>query len=467
MLFSSLMFLFVFLPAVLFCYYLAPTKFKNIVLLLFSLFFYGYGEPKSLLVMVVSILMNYTLGLLVARFRDNKTAAKLVVALGVAGNLAVIGYFKYTDFFIDNFNNLFGLSVPLLHVIMPIGISFFTFQGISYIIDVYRESGKVQKNPLNVALYICLFTHLIAGPIVRYETVAEQISNRHVNTAKFTVGIEKFIIGLSKKVLIANSMGYIADQIFAMEPGSMSVVLAWVGVLAYTAQIYFDFSGYSDMGIGLARMFGFIFPENFDYPYIARSVTDYWKRWHISLTTWFRNYLYIPMGGNRVSKAKFVRNMLIVWLLTGFWHGAAWNFIAWGLYFALLLLLERFFLGKYLAKLWRPFQHLYALLLIVLGWLLFRAESMPYALDYLASLFGAAGQPFISDQAFYYLAEYRVEFIVAILASLPIYPLLQHKWRNSPVILLLVKYGVFMALFGVCVIYLVNSTFNPFIYFRF
>jgi len=469
MLFSSLIFLFVFLPMVLFAYYISPKKLKNLVLLIFSLFFYGYGEPKSLFIMLLSIMMNYVFGLLVDRYRSSKSKAYAVLTLTAIGNIAIIGYYKYTDFFIENYNAIFGLSIPLLHIIMPIGISFFTFQGMSYVIDVYREHGKAQKNPLNVALYISLFPQLIAGPIVRYETVAEQINERHVDIDKLAWGIEKFILGLSKKVLIANSMGLIADEVFAISTPQLSVLLAWVGVLAYTAQIYFDFSGYSDMAIGLGRMFGFEFLENFNYPYIATSITDFWRRWHISLSTWFRDYVYIPLGGNRVSQSKLIRNILLVWLLTGFWHGAAWNFIAWGFYFGLLLMLEKFIIGNYLKKLWRPLQHIYALLFIVLGWVLFRSESLSYAWGYLTSMFGLAGGPLISNQSLYYIVEYKFEFMIAIVATMPIYPILQAKLKNNSSGLLLsyIKYFVLIGLFGLCIIYLINSTFNPFIYFRF
>jgi alginate O-acetyltransferase complex protein AlgI len=422
--------------------------------------------------MLISILMNYVLGLLVDRYRNHKAKAYTLLTLAAMGNLGIIGYYKYTDFFIENFNMLFGLSNPLLHIIMPIGISFFTFQGMSYVIDVYREHGKAQKNPLNVALYISLFPQLIAGPIVRYETVAEQISQRHVDIDKLTGGIERFILGLSKKVLVANSMGLIADEVFALQPFEMSTALAWVGVLAYTAQIYYDFSGYSDMAIGLGKMFGFEFLENFNYPYVSKSITEFWRRWHISLSTWFRDYVYIPLGGNRVNRAKFIRNILLVWLLTGFWHGAAWNFIAWGLYFGLLLMMEKFVIGKYLKQLWSPFQHIYALIFIVLGWLLFRAETLGYALDYLGVMLGLRGQAIFSTQALYYIIEYKVEFIIAIVASMPIYPILLVKLENMKnkalgIISRYFRYFALVALFGTCIMYLINSTFNPFIYFRF
>lgn len=473
MLFSSLVFLFLFLPAVLFFYYISPKSLRNLVLLVFSLFFYGYGGPKSLLIMLFSILMNYVFGLLVDKYRHSKAKSYWVLTLTAIGNLSIIGYYKYTDFFIENLNTFFGLSIPLLHVVMPIGISFFTFQGMSYVIDIYRQHGKVQKNPLNVALYISLFPQLIAGPIVRYETVAEQIDERHVDIDKFESGIERFIFGLSKKVLIANSMGLIADEVFANPTSELSVLLAWIGVLAYTAQIYFDFSGYSDMAIGLGRLFGFEFLENFNYPYISRSITEFWRRWHISLGTWFRDYVYIPLGGNRVSRGKLIRNILAVWLLTGFWHGAAWNFIAWGLYFGLLLLMEKFIMGKHLNKLWKPLQHIYALFFIVMGWLLFRSETLGYALQYLGVMFGMKGRPLISNQALFYIIEYKVELILAILASIPVYPFAKQKLKDLKgrglynAIQYYIKPVVLIGLFGLCIMYLINSTFNPFIYFRF
>lgn len=473
MLFSSLTFLFVFLPSVLFIYYISPTRLKNFVLLVFSLMFYAYGEPLSLFIMLFSIFMNYLLGLMVNRYRSDKSKAYVVLTLTIIGNLAVIGYYKYTDFFIQNFNTLFGASIPLLHIIMPIGISFFTFHGMSYVFDIYRGKGKVQKNPLNVALYISFFPQLVAGPIVRYETVAHHVNKRSVDLHKFTSGVERFILGLSKKVLIANSMGLIADQVFAIPASQLSVLLAWIGILAYTAQIYFDFSGYSDMAIGLGRMFGFEFLENFNYPYVSRSITEFWRRWHISLSSWFRDYLYIPLGGSRVSGLKLLRNILVVWLLTGFWHGAAWNFIAWGLYFAFLLILEKFVIGKYLTKLWKPLQHLYALFFIVLGWLLFRSESLSYAIDYLTAMFGLGVQPIISNQALNYIIEYKFEFIIAIIASMPVYPMLLEKLKGLKsknlyqLINYYIKYIMLIALFGICIMYLINSSFNPFIYFKF
>lgn len=473
MLFSSLIFLFVFLPSVILLYYISPRKLRNSVLLIFSLFFYGYGEPKYLIIMLLSIFVNYLMGLFVDKYRNEKKIARFIIFLSVFINLFIIGYYKYTNFIVENINQIFNSSLPLLNIVMPIGISFFTFQGLSYVIDVYRGDGKVQRNPFNVALYISLFPQLIAGPIVRYETVAEQIDDRTESLEGFSYGIERFILGLSKKVLIANNVGFIADEIFKLQTSDLSVILAWIGIISYTAQIYFDFSGYSDMAIGLGHMFGFEFLENFNYPYISRSITEFWRRWHISLSTWFRDYVYIPLGGNRVSKSKFLRNIFVVWFLTGLWHGAAWNFILWGLYYGFILVLEKMFVGEYIEKLKRPFQHIYTMFFVIIGWLLFRSETISYAKDYLMAMFGIGGQGLISSQGIYYLIEYKYLFIIAIIASIPVYPAIQKrldKMSNSWIKVLIIDYVkpfFIIALFLLCIMYLINSTFNPFIYFRF
>lgn len=473
MLFSSLTFLFIFLPLVLFLYYISGKRLKNSILLLFSLAFYAYGEPKYLIIMIVSIIINYIMGLLVDRYRDNHILTKIILFTTVAINLIIIGYYKYTDFFIENFNKLFNKSILVPHIAMPIGISFFTFQGLSYVVDIYRGHGKVQKNPLNVALYISLFPQLIAGPIVRYETVADQIDNRTETIEGFSYGIKRFILGLSKKILIANSMGLIADEVFNIMTPKLSVLLAWIGIISYTGQIYFDFSGYSDMAIGLGHMFGFRFLENFNYPYISRSVTEFWRRWHISLGTWFRDYVYIPLGGNRVNKIKFLRNIFIVWFLTGLWHGAAWNFIVWGLYYGLILILEKMFIGKYIDRLWKPFRHIYTMFIVIIGWLFFRSNSMIYARNYLLVMLGLRGQALIDNQAIYYLVQYRYAFIIAIIATTPMCPFISKKLKeiSRPYLENVVFNGIepilLISLFLLCIMYLVNSTFNPFIYFRF
>lgn len=473
MLFSSLIFLFVFLPSIIFFYYISPKKMRNSVLLVFSLFFYGYGEPKYLSIMILSIVVNYIMGLLVDKYRMQKNIIRLIIFLTICSNLAIIGYYKYTNFIIQNINEIFNSSVSFLNIVMPIGISFFTFQGLSYVIDVYRGDGQVQKNPFNVALYISLFPQLIAGPIVRYETVANQINERNENLEEFSYGVERFILGLGKKVIIANSVGLIADEIFSMQISNLSTILAWIGILAYTAQIYFDFSGYSDMAIGLGHMFGFKFLENFNYPYVSKSITEFWRRWHISLSTWFRDYVYIPLGGNRVNQIRFLMNILIVWMLTGLWHGAAWNFIIWGLYYACLLIIEKIFLGEYIKKIWKPFQHLYTMFFIVIGWLIFRTENIIYAKEYLSTMMGLSGEGLLNNQGIYYLVEFKYEFIISIIASMPIYPLIKVKvekietpWMKN-LILSYIKPFFLISLFLLSIMYLVNSTFNPFIYFRF
>lgn len=473
MVFSSLMFIIVFLPAALFFYYAAGRRGRNIVLLFFSLAFYGWGEPKYLIVMLGSIMLNYFGGFGVNRFRAEPEKARCILALAVFANLAVLGYFKYVNFFIESVNNAFRTDWPALAVVLPVGISFFTFQGLSYVIDIYRGHGQVQKNPLNVALYISLFPQLIAGPIVRYETVAEQITERTENLDRFTSGVERFIVGLGKKTLIANSMGAVAGEVFGGAIPELSTAAAWAGVLAYTAQIYFDFSGYSDMAIGLGRLFGFEFLENFDYPYISRSVTEFWRRWHISLGTWFRDYVYIPLGGNRGGTASHLRNLFAVWLLTGAWHGAAWNFIVWGLYFGCLLALEKYWIGRILAGAWRPLQHLYTLLLVIVGWVLFRADTLPEAAEYLGVLAGGRGSGLISPQAVYYFVEYRWEFLLAAAASTPVFRTLHNRVESlgeSPLRNLLLNGGkpvVYGTILLLSLMFLVNSTFNPFIYFRF
>ena len=472
MLFSSLVFLFVFLPAVIVIYYISPKKIRNLVLLVFSLFFYAYGEPKYIFIMLLSITINYTMGLLVDRYRKRKNIIRLLMFLTVAMNISIIGYYKYADFLIANVNQLFRLNYELLNIIMPIGISFFTFQGLSYVIDVYRKDGKVQKNPLNVALYISLFPQLIAGPIVRYQTISDQINSRKETLSDFSYGVERFIIGLSKKVLIANTVGLIADEIFNTGLSQMSVVLSWIGISSYTLQIYFDFSGYSDMAIGLGRMFGFKFLENFNYPYISKSITEFWRRWHISLSTWFRDYVYIPLGGNRVKTMRFLFNIFVVWFLTGLWHGASWNFIFWGLYYGLILVIEKMIIGKYIEKSPKFFQHIYTVVLVMIGWVFFRSENIVYARDYLLIMFGRGDYQFINLKSLYYLIEYKYAFIIGILFSMPIYPYIINKLdriktRWIKVLSDYIKSVFLILLFLLCIMYLINSTFNPFIYFRF
>lgn len=472
MVFSSLNFLFLFLPMLLPFYFLfALTKHRkisNFVLLVFSLFFYAYGTPKFIWIMLLSIGINYVGALFVDWDKGFKKVALFVT---VALNLAVLFYYKYTNFFVENINSIFKTSIVMKNIVLPIGISFFTFQGMSYVIDVYRKEAKIQKNPLNVALYVALFPQLIAGPIVRYSTVAEEIEKRQESLEDCSEGVLRFCLGLGKKVIIANSLGFIAEQILSLEPSQMSVSLTWLGAISYAFQIYFDFSGYSDMAIGLGRVFGFHFLENFDYPYISKSITEFWRRWHISLSSWFRDYIYIPLGGNRCSALKNVRNIAVVWFLTGFWHGASWNFICWGVYFMLLLLGEKFVYGRLLDRLPKILKHFYAIILILVGWIIFYCTSMEKIIGLVKNMFGFGGVPFINDLAIYNLVEYKVEFLVALVACLPISKVISGFFEKQGKGLKTVyAYGrVIYAfiIFLLSIVFIVDSSFNPFIYFRF
>ncbi len=478
MLFSSISFIFYFLPAVLLCYFLLPARFRpvrNAILLVFSLVFYGFCGPKFLFVMLFFIFVNYSFGLAVWHAQQQKKTgnSKMLLIIAVVCNLAVLCYYKYTNFFLGNIYALLGQEFQALDIVMPIGISFFTFQGLSYVVDVYRGSAKVQKNPLDVALYISMFPQLIAGPIVRYETVAEQIGHRKEGVDRFASGIRRFTVGLAKKVLIGNTMGLIAEQSFGQNMASLSTATLWLGMAAYTLHIYYDFSGYSDMAIGLGRMFGFEFLVNFNYPYISKSITEFWRRWHISLSTWFRDYVYIPLGGNRCSKPKWIRNIAVVWLCTGFWHGASWNFICWGLYFGVLLLLEKLWLGERLKRMPVWMQHGYAMLLIMFGWVLFNSATLSAALDYLKGLLGIGTGCLLDKQFLYLLLEYKVELVLGVIAALPWKPALVQRMKQARYPGLMQNVGTLGAnictflMLGVSVVVLVNSSFNPFIYFRF
>jgi len=474
MLFSSTTFLFLFLPIVLILYFVTPRIFKNTVLLAASLFFYAWGEPVFLVIMLVSILLNYVFALIIDLNRDKKYIIKWVLALTVIVNLLLLGIFKYANFIIENINSLFNISIDIPAITLPLGISFFTFQALSYVIDVYRKDGKAQKNPLNIALYISLFPQLIAGPIVRYQTVADQIVKRTETLLKFGEGVKRFIIGLAKKMLLANNCGWVADQVFAMPASELSVGMAWIGIIAYSLQIYFDFSGYSDMAIGLGKMFGFDFLENFNFPYISRSVTEFWRRWHISLSSWFRDYLYIPLGGNRGTTFQLYRNLFIVWLATGIWHGAAWTFIAWGLYYGILIAVEKAFLLKILSILPRILQHLYTIIAFTIGWVLFRSESFNYAISFVKSMFGLNNNFIWDNNASYYVSQYGIIIMIAVVFSTPVIKLIkekliEEKLSNSSKTLIegFAVPIVYAFLFFVTVVTLVSSTFNPFIYFRF
>ena len=472
-LFSSLPFLIVFLPVVLFGYFVVLRKWRvaqNVFLLLASLVFYAWGEPKFVFVMIGSILFNWLMGLLIDRCRDKK-AAKALVALDVAGNLGLLFVFKYLMFTLNNINSLFGTSLTVPTITLPIGISFFTFQAMSYVLDVYRGDGKVQKNPLYVGLYISLFPQLIAGPIVRYQTVAEEIENRRETWTDFSDGVVRFMVGFLKKVLLANTMGLIADGIFdSADP--VSAAASWLGLIAYTLQIYYDFAGYSYMGIGLGRMFGFHFLENFDYPYISTSITEFWRRWHISLGTWFRDYVYIPLGGSRVKKPRLVFNLFVVWALTGIWHGANWTFVVWGLLYFVLLTFEKLtgVEKKLKSKAWLPLKYIYTMVFVCLGWLVFRAESLSDALAYFKTMLGI-GTTTVDDTFVFYVTNYLVLLLAAAVFAVPVAPWLRKRTdrlSKAPKTVCDVAYTVMLfALFLVSISYIVKGSYNPFIYFNF
>ena len=457
MLFSSIPFLFYFLPCVLLLYAISPKKFKNFTLLICSLVFYAWGEPRLVLLMLITVLGGYILGLLTEKFNKHK---KLFLTLAVALSLGFLGYFKYVDFFIKNINLMTGLSIPLLNVALPIGISFYTFQLLSYNIDVYRGNVPAQRNFVDLATYISLFPQLIAGPIVRYSDVAKQLRNRNHSFDKIALGVRRFVIGLSKKIIIANTLGEICE-IFKSS-NDKSVLYFWLYAVAFALHIYFDFSGYSDMAIGLGKLFGFDFAENFDYPYISKSITEFWRRWHISLGTWFRDYVYIPLGGSRVGMARMIINLLIVWMLTGFWHGAEWNFILWGLYFAVLLIVEKLFLLKWLNHS-KVISRIYVLLLVVISFVIFNAGSINEAFVYIGGMLGVGDYPLVSTEALYYLKDYLFVLIIAIVGAtnFPKYFVTKFKTLQwlEPIVL--------VALLAVSTAYLVDGSFNPFLYFKF
>ena len=461
MLFSSIPFLYYFLPAVMLLYFLSPKGLKNTVLLVFSLLFYAWGEPKYVFLMLLTIAVFYLCGLAIGRAR--KTAWKKVwLYLSVAVGVGFLAIFKYADFFVDSFNKATGLSLSLLRLALPVGISFYTFQSLSYTIDVYRGNVPVQKNPITFGAYVTLFPQLIAGPIVRYADVARELDSRTHNWENISYGVRRFLVGLGKKILIADQFALLI-KLFRESPDP-AVLFYWMYAIAFMLNIYFDFSGYSDMAIGLGRIFGFHFNENFNYPYISRSVTEFWRRWHISLGSWFRDYVYIPMGGNRVKKSRWVVNILTVWLLTGLWHGAAWNFVLWGLLFAVMLLAEKWI--PFLQKMPAFFKHLYVLLIVCISFVLFNAESLPQAGKDLLSMFGFAGLPAATGQTLYYLRSFGLLFIFGILGATPLVKKSAERIGST-------RFGsilepiVLLALLLLCTAYLVDGSFSPFLYFRF
>lgn len=468
MLFSSVVFLFTFLPVVLILYYLSPRPLKNIVVLIGSLIFYAWGEPVYIFLMVFSILFNYISGLDIARNLGDKEKAWKSLRFNIVVNLCILGFFKYEGFVLGSINAVLPVDIPYRELPLPIGISFYTFQILSYIIDVYRGDVKVQKNLLDFAVYVTMFPQLIAGPIVQYADIDRQLHVRKETVENFGEGVLFFIRGLSKKILLANAIGTVFDHVFSMEPAQVSVLTAWLGCAAYTFQIYFDFSGYSDMAIGLGKMFGFEFKRNFFYPYVAKSITEFWRRWHISLSTWFRDYVYIPLGGNRVSKGKHVRNIMVVWMLTGLWHGAAWNFVMWGLYYGILLLVEKYILAEVLDKAPAVICHLYCLVLVMIGWVFFFSPSFGSAVNYLGLMFGIGGHGIADRQGLYILVTNGWMWLILSLGSTPavhnVYEKIIYGGKRSNTA---VNCVVYAALFFLCVAYLVTESYNPFLYFRF
>ncbi len=466
MVFSSTIFIFAFLPIVLLAYYILGKKVRNYILLLASLFFYAWGGVEYLKILIVSIVINYIFGILIDKLRDDIILKKIFLGIGIFLNLALLFYYKYYDFFIKNVNLTFNTEFPLKYIVLPIGISFFTFQGMSYIIDIYRKDGKVNKNPFSVALYISFFPQLVAGPIVKYKTVDDQIRNRKESIDNFSYGINRFVIGLAKKVIIADILAAMADNIFTQYYSGIDTPTAWIGAICYTFQIYYDFSGYSDMAIGLGYMFGFKFMENFNYPYISKSITEFWRRWHISLSTWFKEYLYIPLGGNR--RGNVYVNLFIVFLVTGIWHGADWSFVLWGLWHGLFILIERFIRNKkFYINIPNIIKHIVTMLIVILGWVLFRADNLEQAVGFIKTMFGFGTASALTFEYRYFINKKLIFWIVmAAIGSMPFIANKLKKYTGRKSFEILTTIGIAI-LFVISIIFVVNSTYSPFIYFQF
>jgi alginate O-acetyltransferase complex protein AlgI len=469
MVFSSIVFLFAFLPIVLAAYFIVPKKLKNAVLFIVSLFFYAWGEPKYILIMLGSIAVAYVTGLFADKEKYGKTKARAAAIIAVVWNIGLLMIFKYSDFFAVNINSFFGASLKLPGLALPIGISFYSFQSLSYVIDIYRGDVKPQRNFISLGAYIAMFPQLVAGPIVRYIDIERQLENRRFSSRRFASGVKRFAVGLAKKALLANNIYVLFTDISSADSSQLSVAAVWLSAIAYTFQIYFDFSGYSDMAIGLGKMFGFDFLENFNYPYVSKSITEFWRRWHMSLSGWFRDYVYIPLGGNRKGRLRQCLNIMIVWCLTGFWHGANWNFMLWGLYFGVLLLIEKFLLKKVLAKLPAAISHIYALLLIVIGWGIFAYEDTSELVGNFKNMFGAGGLPLWNAQTTMWLVQYLPLFVLLIIGSTPVIrkfgSLLNEK--ATGLYQIVIEPLCTAAMLIASAAYLASSAFNPFLYFRF
>lgn len=467
MVFSSLTFLMLFLPSVLLIYFAVPRQGKNAVLFIFSLLFYAWGEPIYVGLMIFSTVLDYTCGWLVEKYRGT-SKQKIGLLISVFTNLSLLFFFKYTDFFIGTINTVFGTDIAMLNLPLPIGISFYTFQTMSYTIDVYRGDAKVQKNILSFGAYVSLFPQLIAGPIVRYQDIADQLNERTHSFDRFGDGVKRFVTGLGKKVLLANNIGLLWDTISKTEAENLTTLAAWLGIIAFAFQIYFDFSGYSDMAIGLGKMFGFDFLENFNYPYTSKSVTEFWRRWHISLGTWFRDYIYIPLGGNRKGLPIQIRNIAIVWLLTGFWHGASWNYVLWGVFYGLLLMAEKLFLLKWLKKAPAFVGHIYTIFAVLFGWVLFAFEDLGKGVAFLKTMFGG-GAGFISNGTLYQILSYLPLLIVCLVAATPLAKKIYGKLscKAGEGVLLTVDSVRIAGIMLLSIAYLISGSYNPFLYFRF
>lgn len=469
MLFSSFVFLFLFLPIVLVFNYIILKKsriLQNLFLFLASLFFYAWGEPWFVLVMFISIMANWFFGILISKYKNQKRKAKITLIISLIFNIGILFIFKYLTFTLQNIKYLFGSDFIVPVILLPLGISFFTFHALSYVIDIYRGKTPAQKNPLYVGLYIFFFSQLVAGPIVRYVTIADQIQHRKETLQDFSEGACRFIIGLGKKVLLANTMSIIADKAFTLPSNELSISFAWLGAIAYTFQIFFDFSGYSDMAIGLGKMFGFHFLENFNYPYISKSISEFWRRWHISLGTWFRDYVYFPLGGSRVkTKSRLVVNLLIVWALTGVWHGANWTFIIWGLMYFALITFEKLTDFEEAVKS-SIIKHLYTLFFVIIGWVIFRSADMGQAITYLKTMLFANGWCLVDKYAIQYLSDYKILLLFAVVFSTPVAKVLPNKIKNNKVLHILYPI-IYISIFLVSISYIVKGSYNPFIYFNF
>ena len=466
MVFSSIVFLYIFLPIMLLIYFIVPNKFKNAVMILASLIFFAWGEIRYIFIMLLLAIMDYICGQKINKYFENKNKKKIFLFIDIGVNLLILFFFKYADFIITNINHITNLDIPLLNIPLPIGVSFNTFQSLSYIIDVYRGTVKCEKSFYNYLAYTTLFPQIIAGPIVRYETVDEELEKKNISIDNFTIGIKRFIIGLGKKVLIANNIGALWNIIEMGDYSNLTFVLSWFGIIAFALQIYFDFSGYSDMAIGLAKIFGMDFDENFNFPYISKSITEFWRRWHMTLSSWFKDYVYIPLGGNRKGFIKQIRNILIVWFLTGAWHGASWNFILWGLYFGVILILEKLFILKVLEKTGKIFSHIYAIILILIGWVIFAFEDLSKIGTYFNAMFNINN--FVNNETLYYVRNYGLITIIGILCStLLIKNFIEKLNKSDKKRYKILEIIFYMAIFILCTANLVSDSFNPFLYFRF